>query len=287
MDNIYDGFKLNNGVLNPCIGFGTYKAADQRSADIIKMALETGYRYFDTASFYETEEYLASAVKEMGIPREELFITSKAWKTEMGYENIKKAFAQTLERLETNYLDLYLIHWPLPETGYENWKELNKESWKAMEELYAADKVKAIGVSNFLPHHLENLLDSCNVVPAVNQIEFHPGYTQELTVQYCQEKNILVQAWSPIGRSVLLDHPVIVKMADKYKVSAAQICIRYAVQRGIVPLPKSSSPERMRQNQDVLSFAIAQEDMYLLGTLPQAGWSGLHPDGIDSREPMK
>ena len=278
MKNMYDCYTLNNGVKNPCLGYGTYKAADGKSADIIEMAIEAGYRYFDTASFYGTEEYLAEAIRRSGVPRKEFFITSKAWKTQMGYENVKKAFRQSLEMLETDYLDLYLIHWPLPEEGYEDWKQLDKETWKGLEELYEEGKVRAIGVSNFLPHHIDNLLEDCRVRPAVDQIEFHPGYTQEMTVRYCQEKGILVQAWSPIGRRALLDNEMLQEMAGRYGVSVAQLCIRYAIQRGVVPLPKSSAMERMKQNQDVFGFEIEEEDMYRLGTMPRTGWSGQHPD---------
>lgn len=278
MKDMYDAFQLNNGVENPCIGFGTFKAADSKSAEIIRTAIDAGYRYFDTASFYGTEGYLAEAIKASGIKREELFITSKAWKTEMGYENVKKAFEKTLETLETDYLDMYLIHWPLPEEGYKDWKRLDIETWRGMEEIYRSGRVRAIGVSNFLPHHIENLLQNCEIRPAVDQIEFHPGYTQEMTVQYCKEKNIQVQAWSPIGRSALLNHEMLMEIADSYGVSVAQLCIHYALQRGIIPLPKSSTIERMKQNQDVFGFEISKEDMYHIGTMAQAGWSGLHPD---------
>lgn len=287
MNSIYDGYKLNNGVENPCLGFGTFKTADGKGAEVLRMAIDSGYRYFDTASFYETEKHLAEAIKDSGIDRKEFFITSKAWKTEMGYKQVKEAFARTLENLQTDYLDMYLIHWPLPTEECTDWKTLDIETWKGIEELYRAGKIRAIGVSNFLPHHIENLLQNCDVRPAVNQIEFHPGYTQELTVEYCREKNILVQAWSPIGRSVLLSNPMLIKMAERYKVSVAQLCIRYAVQRGIVPLPKSSAMERMKENQDVFGFHIEKEDMFRLGTLAQTGWSGLHPDGGCEREPSK
>lgn len=283
MQSIYDTYRLNNGVRIPCVGFGTFKAADGKSTEVLKTAIEAGYRYFDTASFYDTEESLGEAIKEKKILREELFIASKAWKTEMGYANVKKAFEQSLEKLQMDYLDLYLIHWPIPEEGYEDWKQLDIDTWKAMEELYHEGKVKAIGVSNFLPHHLENLLENCDVKPAVNQIEFHPGYTQEMTVNYCQERDILVQAWSPIGRSVLLNNPMLIEIAGHYQVSVAQLCIRYALQRSVVPLPKSSAMERMRQNQDVFNFEISTEDMYRLGTFAQTGWSGLHPDGGSTR----
>ena len=182
------------------------------------------------------------------------------------------------DNLETDYLDLYLIHWPLPEPGYKEWKELDKETWRAMEELYQSGKVRAIGLSNFLPHHIENILDSCTVRPAVDQIEYHPGYSQEAVVQYCKERKILVQAWSPIGRRRVLEEPLVQMLADKYGVSSAQICLKFASQRGIIPLPKSSSAERMKENLDLHSFELEEEDIWRLATMPQAGWSGEHPD---------
>lgn len=278
MKSIYDCYTMNNGIKIPCVAYGTYKTADGKSTDTIAEAIACGYRYFDTASFYETETYLAEAIQVSGLNRSEFFITSKVWKEEMGYEETKKAFARTLENLKTDYLDLYLIHWPKPSPAYEDWKRLDLETWRAMEELYKEGKIKALGVSNFLPHHLENLLANCEIKPTVNQIEFHPGYTQEATVQYCQEHDIIVQAWSPIGRARMLNETVLIEMAERYHVSPAQICLRYAVQRGIIPLPKSSSKERMKQNQDLFSFSLEEEDMWRLTTLPQIGWSGEHPD---------
>ena len=271
-------YTLNNGVQIPAVGFGTYKAADGKSADVIKAAIGSGYRYFDTASFYGTETYLAEAIRQSGLPRKEFFIASKLWKTEMGYENARDAFRRTLENLDTDYLDLYLIHWPLPEPGYENWKELDRETWRALEELYAEGKIRAIGLSNFLPHHIENILAGCTVRPAVDQIEYHPGYSQEAAVQYCKENGILVQAWSPIGRSRVLEDPLVCELAAKYRVSPVQICLKFAVQWGVIPLPKSSSTERMKQNMDLFSFEMEQEDIWRLATMPQSGWSGEHPD---------
>ena len=276
--NKMEHYILNNGVEIPAVAFGTYKAADGKSADVIRTAIEAGYRYFDTASFYGTETYLAEAVRESGISRDEIFIASKLWKTEMGYDNVKKAFGRTLENLETDYLDLYLIHWPLPEPGYKEWKQLDKETWRAMEELYQEGKIRAIGLSNFLPHHIENILEDCTVRPAVDQIEYHPGYSQEAVVQYCKERDILVQAWSPIGRQRVLTEPLVQELAEKYGVSPARICLKFAVQRGIIPLPKSSSMERMKENLDLYSFEMEQEDIWRLATMPQAGWSGEHPD---------
>lgn len=278
MRDIRDCYTLNNGVEIPCMGYGTYKAAEGKSAEVIKQAIDVGYRYFDTASFYGTEEYLAEAIEMSRIPREEFFITSKLWKDEMGYEDAKAAFERTLKRLRTDYLDMYLIHWPLPYPGYQEWKKLDIETWRALEELYEQGKIRAIGLSNFLPHHIENLLESCRVYPAVDQLEFHPGYSQEAAVRYCQEKGILVQAWSPLGRKRVMEEPLLKELAEKYQVSVAQICLRYAVQRGVVPLPKTSSAERMKENQNIFGFALSIEDMYRLETMPQCGWSGEHPD---------
>ena len=276
--NKTEHYILNNGVEIPAIAFGTYKAADGKSADVIRAAIEAGYRYFDTASFYGTETYLAQAVRESEISRDEIFIASKLWKTEMGYENVKYAFERSLDKLNTDYLDLYLIHWPLPDPEYKDWKQLDKETWRAMEELYQAGKVRAIGLSNFLPHHIDNILEDCTVRPAVDQIEYHPGYSQEAAVQYCKERNILVQAWSPIGRQRVLEEPLVLELAGKYAVSPAQICLKFAVQRGIIPLPKSSSVKRMKENLDLYSFEMEREDIWRLATMPQAGWSGEHPD---------
>lgn len=269
---------LNNGIKIPSLAYGTYKAVNGNSSENIQTAIQNGYRCFDTASFYDTESSLAEAITQSGISRKEFFIISKLWKTEMGYEEAKAAFARTLENLHTDYLDLYLIHWPLPLPDYAEWKQLDKDTWRAMEELCQAGKIRAIGFSNFLPHHIENILESCQIAPCVNQLEFHPGYTQEAARLYCKQHNILVQAWSPLGRTRVLDDPLIVKLAETYHVSAAQICLRYALQKGVMPIAKSSSKERMQKNQDLFSFDLSREDVYRLDTLPPIGWSGEHPD---------
>ena len=197
-----EGYTLSNGVKLPCVGYGTYKAADTKSAELLSLAVEAGYRYFDTASFYGTEPYLAKAVRDSGLPREEFFIASKVWKSEMGYEETKAAFQRSLEALDTDYLDLYLIHWPLPSAGYRGWERLDAETWRAMEELYQAERIRAIGVSNFLPHHIENLLRNGTVPPMVDQLEFHPGYTQEAAVRLLRSEERRVgkecrSLWSP------------------------------------------------------------------------------------------
>jgi len=277
MKNSNDCYTLNNGVQIPCIGFGTYKATTGNSADIIATAIEAGYRFFDTASFYETESYLAEAIKRSGLPREDFFITSKVWKSEMGYQETLEAFERTLKNLNTNYLDLYLIHWPRPTLDKE-WKDVCIATWKAMEELYKAGKVRAIGLSNFLPHHLDVILQNCTVKPMVNQLEMNPGYTQEAAVNYSQANDILVQAWSPLGRQRVLQAKLLVELAEKYQVSPARICLRYELQKGINPIPKASAMERMKDNMNVFNFTISPEDMHKLNTLPQIGWSGEHPD---------
>ena len=177
-----------------------------------------------------------------------------------------------------DYLDLYLIHWPRPDDLTAEWKNLDVETWKALEDLYKSKKVRAIGVSNFLPHHLNNLLERTRIIPMVNQLEFHPGYMQKAAVDFSQRLGIQVEAWSPIGRARVLQEPLLMELAEKYQVSVAQICIRFALQCGVLPLPKSSSGERMCQNLDVFGFNIEDDDMHQLMTLPQLGWSGEHPD---------
>ena len=278
MESIYDCFKLNNDMKIPCVGFGTYKAAEGNNVEVLKIAIEAGYRYFDTASFYQTEDFLGQAIRESNLPREDFFLVSKMWKDEMGYQQTKDALEKSLKRLGTDYLDIYLIHWPRPSADCENWKELDLETWRAMEELQKEGKIRGLGLSNFLPHHIKNILENGTVKPVVNQLELHPGYMQQAAVQYCKEHGIQMQAWSPIGRRRILEDGLILELAGKYQVSPAQLCLRFLLQNDIIPLPKSSSMERMKQNMDLFHFEISEEDVSRLATMPQAGWSGEHPD---------
>lgn len=271
-------FTLANGAEIPAVGFGTYKTADNNDEAIIREAIRQGYRHLDTATFYFNEEAVGKAVRESGIPREEFFLTSKVWRDRLGYDSTIHEFEESCKKLETDYLDLYLIHWPRPADLTAEWKDPDVETWKALEDLYKSRKVRAIGVSNFLPHHLNNLMDRTGILPMVNQLEFHPGYMQKAAVDFCQRLGIQVEAWSPIGRARVLQEPLLMELAEKYQVSVAQICIRFALQCGVLPLPKSSSKERMRQNLDVFGFNIEDDDMHQLMTLPQLGWSGEHPD---------
>lgn len=269
---------LNNGMNIPEIGFGTYKLKEGNNAEVFRMAVDAGYRYFDTASFYENEEVLGNVLKESGIPREELFIASKVWKTEMGYEETKAAFERSLKKLQLDYLDLYLIHWPIPSVGFEDWKQLDVDTWRAMEELQKEGKVRAIGLSNFLPHHIENILQNCSVKPVLNQLELHPGYMQEAAIQYCWEHNIAVQAWSPVARGRIFDNKVLVALAEKYQTTVAHICLQYLRQRDILIIPKASSMERMKENLQDSTFELSREEMQKITSMPQCGWNGGHPD---------
>lgn len=270
-------FTLSNGVEIPAVGYGTYLTSEKDDGTVAA-ALAAGYRHFDTASFYGTEQALGDALKAAGVPREELFLTSKLWKDEMGYENALAAFERSLQKLGTDYLDLYLIHWPRTDDLTAEWRQLDHDTWRALEELYRAGRVRAIGVSNFLPHHLRNLMETAEIAPMVNQIEFHPGYPQTWNVEFCKAHGILPEAWSPLGRTRVLQDERLAGIAAKYGKTVAQLCVRFALQCGVVPLPKSSSPARMQANLDVFDFVISDEDMDRILTLPQFGWSGLHPD---------
>lgn len=266
---------LSNGVQIPGVGFGCFNLGAGGKA-ILSSAIQAGYRHFDTASLYGTEETLGQALRDSGLPREAFFITSKLWKEQM--DDPMRAFHSTLDALGTDYLDLYLIHWPRPDLDYLDWKDLDIKVWHCLEQLYHDHKVRAIGVSNFLPHHLMNLLDHCTIRPMVDQLEYHPGYIQEAAVRWCQGQNILVEGSSPLGRSRIQGESTLIVLAEQYSVTVPQLCLRFAVQNQVILLPKSSSLERMSENLKVFDFSISEEDMFRIRTLPQLGWSGEHPD---------
>ena len=272
---------LNNGVKIPGIGFGTYKSTIDEGFRIIADAIKAGYRHLDTAALYENEEEVGQALGESGIPRSEFFITSKLRRNCLGYENTKREFEESLKKLKTDYLDLYLIHWPRSDYGredFDDWKDLDRESWRAMEELVKDGKIRAIGVSNFLPHHLDNLLETAEIVPAVNQLELHPGYLQKEAVEYSRKKGIEIEAWSPMGRARLADNPLLKEIAAKYEISVARLCLCFCLQSGFIIIPKSTHFERMQENLTVRDDMISEEDMKTIREMPEAGWSGEHPD---------
>ena len=260
------GYKLNNGLIIPNIGLGAWYIKDQKIIDdMIYNAYQAGFRHIDPASKYQNEKLIGNAIKKYNIDRANIFLTSKLWKDDKGYEKTLKAVVQILNNLQTDYLDLLLIHWPMTS---ENWKELNIEMWKAFEKLYKEKKVRAIGVSNFMVQHLEALLPNIEIYPMVNQIEFHPGFMQEETLKYCMERNIVVEAWSPLGSGKIFDNVILKELSVKYNKSIAQICIRWCLQNKVIPLPKSTNKERIDENISVYDFSITDEDMNKINTLP-------------------
>lgn len=265
--------KLKNGIYIPDIGFGTSLIEGEECVLNIKQALQAGYRHIDTASVYKNEKYIGKAIKESNIPREEIFITSKVWKDSMGYENTINSFNNSLNDLKLDYIDLFLIHWPR-----NNDKNLNIETWKALETLYKQKKVKAIGVSNFLKHHLEIILDNCEITPMVDQLEFHPGLTRKETIEFCKENNIIVEAWAPLGKGSMLKNEDLTKIASKYNKSVAQLCIKWCMQNGVIPLPKSTNLSRMIENKNVFDFTISEEDMLFINNMKFFAGSTMDPN---------
>ncbi|HRB73163.1 MAG TPA: aldo/keto reductase [Flavobacterium sp.] len=281
MHNSIPDYTLNNGVTIPEIGFGTWQTPDGATAVLaVKSALENGYRHIDTAAIYGNEKSIGQAIADSGIDRKELFITSKLWNSERGYESTLKAFDKTLSDLQTDYLDLYLIHWPANAKQFPDWKQKNADTLRAFEKLYQDGKIKAIGLSNFMVHHLEALLETATVKPVINQIEYHPGYLQTEVVAFCKANDILIEAWSPLGTGKMLNDPTLLEIASNYNVSVAQLCIRWCLQNGTLPLPKSVTPERIKQNLNVYHFEISESDMRRIDALPYIGGSGLLPDEV-------
>lgn len=249
--------RMNNGVEIPILGLGTYQAhRGQECQEAVLYALELGYRHLDTAKLYGNEEDVGIAINRSGLPREEIFVTTKLWNSDHGYNKTLHAFDESLAKLGFSYVDLYLVHWPVP--------DLRLDTWKAMEKLLEKGKCHAVGVSNYMTWHLDELLKECSVVPAVNQVEFSPYlYLQELQT-FCSINNILLETYSPLTKGQKLDDPKLLEIAKKYKKTSAQILIRWALQRNVVVIPKSSNRSRIRENADVFDFTILIEDMIAL-----------------------
>ena len=265
---------LNNGVEMPWLGLGVFQASEGGEVEnAVKTALKTGYRSIDTAALYGNEQGVGTGIKESNVPREEVFVTSKVWNSDQGYRSTLKAFEVSLDKLQTDYLDLYLIHWPMGKRSVE--------TWKAMEELYEKGKIKAIGISNFTVSHLEAFLKECKVQPAVNQVEFHPELVQQELLDYCDSKNIRLEAWSPIIKGKVNDLPVLQALAAKYGKNPVQVTLRWEIQKGVVTIPKSANPERIASNADIFDFEISDKDMTKIDRLNKNNHIGPNPDSVN------
>ncbi len=279
MNSLTDTFRLSNGVEIPCVGFGTWQAKNGSEArKSVEWALAAGYRHIDTAAGYQNEESVGAAVRNSGIDRATLFITSKLQNEEHGYDKTMKAFERTMKKLAMDYLDLYLIHWPNPIAFRNQWQQTNAGSWKAFEELYRAGRIRSIGVSNFHPRHIDELLKTAEIVPMVNQIRLCPGDTQDDVVDYCRAKGILLEAYSPLGTGRIFDVPEMQAFARKYNKTVAQICVRWSLQMGFLPLPKSVTEARIRENADVFDFSLSDEDVKAIAGMKGVCGYSANPD---------
>ncbi|MGG0788996.1 aldo/keto reductase [Peribacillus simplex] len=276
--NLQDTTTLHNGVKMPWFGLGVFKVEEgPELVNAVKVAIKHGYRSIDTAAIYENEEGVGQGIregiKEAGISREDLFVTSKVWNADLGYESAIAAYEKSLKKLGLEYLDLYLIHWPV-EGKY-------KEAWRALETLYKEGKVKAIGVSNFQIHHLKDLMEDAEVKPMVNQVECHPRLTQKEVQVFCKEQGIQLEAWSPLMQGELLDNDVLQAIAAKHGKSVAQVILRWDIQNGIVTIPKSTKEHRIVENSSIFDFELTEEEMNQIDGLNQNHRVGPDPDNFD------
>lgn len=269
---------LSNGVEMPWLGLGVFQVDDgQDVKQAVIDAIEAGYRSIDTASVYGNESGVGEAIKAVDVPREQLFITSKLWNKDQGYESTLAAFEATRKRLDLDYLDLYLIHWPVPEAN------LYGDTWRAFEKLYQEKKVRAIGVSNFKEEHLNRLIERSSIIPMVNQVEFHPHLTQEPLRDFCRQHNIQVEAWSPLKQGQLFDNDVLKKIAATHNKTVAQVLIRWDLQSGVVTIPKSTKIHRIKENAAIFDFELSQEDMQAINRLNKNERVGPDPSTFNKR----
>jgi len=264
--------ELANGTKMPYLGLGVFKMSNDEITNAVHWALNTGYRHIDTAAFYKNEDGLGKALKSHSLKRQDIFLTSKVWNTDQGYDATINAFNDSLSKLQADYLDLYLVHWPV--------KGKYKDTWKALETLYDEGRIRAIGVSNFMQHHLEDLMDSAKVFPMVNQIEFHPYLRQQDLIDFCKNNNIQFEAWSPLMQGKVFGIELLKELAEKYGKTIAQIVLRWNLQKGVVTIPKSVKKERIESNADIFNFEISDEDMARIDDLDRNERIGPHPDNI-------
>ena len=278
MNKLTDCFTLANGVKIPCVGYGTWQSPPEDAKNGVIKAIEVGYRHIDTAAAYENEEAVGEGIRLSGIKREDLFVTTKHWITERGYDKTLRAIDESLKKLGMEYVDLYLVHWPCVECRNPEWKSVNADTWRGFEKAFRDGKIRALGLSNFEKKHVDALMQTAQIPPVVNQIEFHPGYTQMENVRFSKEAGMLVEAWSPLGNGKVLADPFLNDMAKRYGKSVAQLCIRYALQHDVLPLPKSVTPSRIEQNTHVFDFVISPEDMAAIDNMPMLGFSTYLPE---------
>ncbi len=284
MSNFYlptsltDTYTLSNGVKIPAIGYGTWQTPNDVTAEYVKTAIDLGYRHIDTAWGYDNEVGVGEGVRASGVKREDSFVTTKHWVTFRGYQNTIDTVEDSLRRLGMDYIDLYLVHWPCVQLGNPAWEEINADTWRGFEKMYKDGKLRSIGVSNYEEKHIEALAKTAEIMPMVNQLEFHPGYMQLDNIRYNQSKGILVEAWSPLGSGAVLKDETLAKIAAKYNKSVAQLCIRFALEYGVLPLPKSTNPERIAANAEVFDFEISAEDKAVIEAMPILGFSTYAPE---------
>lgn len=280
MNKITDTFKINNGVEIPCMGLGTWQSKDEVARISVLSALSHDYRLIDTAAAYGNERGVGAGIRESGLAREDIFVTSKLRNADHGYRATLDAFELTMEKLGLEYLDLYLIHWPNPVQFRTTWEEATAGTWRAFEELYKAGRIRAIGVSNFMPHHIETLKKTAEIMPMVNQLKLCPGIPQNEVVDYCRAHDILVEAYSPFGTGLIFSNDAIRAIAQKYNKTVGQICLRWCLQKDFVSLPKSANPMRIKENTDIFDFALSQEDMDIISNLDGVCGEIPDPDNI-------
>ena len=279
MNGLTDSFVLSNGVKVPCVGYGTYLTPDGEIAKkAVMQATAAGYRHIDTAFAYGNEAAVGEGIRASGVNRDEIFVTTKHWVTMRGFEKAGEAIDISLKNLGLDYLDLYLIHWPCVEKVSPDWAEINASTWAAFEKAYKDGKIRAIGVSNFQKKHYDALIQRCDIKPMVNQIEFHPGYTQPETVSYSRDAGMLVQAFSPLGCGAVLGDATLAAIAKKYNKTVAQVCLRFVLQSGLNVLTKSVTPERIIENTKIFDFELSAEDMAVISAMPELGFTGWLPE---------
>lgn len=274
-----DCFELTNGVRISCLGYGTYLTPDgDVCTEGVRAALAAGYRHIDTAEFYENEDGVGRGIAESDVPRKDIFVTTKVWNTHQGYDSTLYRFDESAKKLGLDYVDLYLVHWPMAKDFVKDYPKQLLETWRAFERLYADGRVRAIGVCNCMKHHLNVIFDACKVAPMVNQIEYHAGFLQEEAAEFSKRNGLVVEAWAPLCRGRAFGHPALVAAAEKHGKTQAQVLVRWCFEHGVLPLPKSVTPARIAENADVFDFSLSPDEVAAIDAIDTVGRIGSNPD---------